>query len=80
MGEQVQVPFGLHLMPLPPHSPELQPAERLWPVTNEPIANQSFPSLNALEEKLFQRCQVLLQQQALIQGLTDYHWWPKTEA
>lgn len=79
MGEQVQVPFGLHLMPLPPLSPELQPAERLWPLTNEPIANQSFPSLDALEEKLFQRCQVLLQQ-ALIQGLTDYHWWPKTGA
>jgi hypothetical protein len=52
----------------------------LWPQTNEPIANQSFPSLDALEEKLFQRCQVLLQQQALIQGLTDYHWWPKTAA
>ena len=80
MGEQVQVPEGLNLMPLPPHSPELQPAERLWPLTNEPIANQSFPNLDALEEKLFQRCQVLLQQQALIQGLTDYHWWPKTGA
>lgn len=66
-------------MPQPPHSPELQPAERLWPLTYEPIANQSFPSLDALEEKLFQRCQVLLQQ-ALIQGLTDYHWWPKTGA
>ena len=78
MGELFQVPEGLHLIPLPPHSPELQPAERLWPLTKEPIANQSFPSLDALEEKLFQRCQVLLQQQALIQGLTNYHWWPKT--
>ncbi len=80
MSEQVQVPEGIHVMPLPSHSPELQPAERLWPLTNEPIANQSFQSLDALEEKLFQRCRVLLQQQALIQGLTDYHWWPKTAA
>lgn len=76
MSEQVQLPEGLHLMPLPPHSPELQPAERLWPLTNQAIANQSFPNLDALEEKLFQRCRVLLQQPALIRGLTDYHWWP----
>ena len=76
MSEQVQLPVGLHLMPLPPYSPELQPAERLWPLTNEAIANQSFPNLDALEETLFQRCRVLLQRPALIRGLTDYHWWP----
>ncbi len=56
-------------MPLPPHSPELQPAERLWPLTNEPIAKQSFPSLDAKEEKLFQRCRTLLQQQEYEQAL-----------
>lgn len=77
---QVQLPEGLHIMPLPPYSPELQPAERLWPLTNESIANQSFPSLDALEEKLFHRCRTLLGQQALIQGLTNYHWWPQTAA
>lgn len=26
---QLQVPEGIHLLPLPPYSPELQPAERL---------------------------------------------------
>ena len=29
---RLSVPEGLHLEPLPPHSPELQPAERLWPL------------------------------------------------
>ena len=24
---------------LPPYSPQIQPAERLWPLTNEPIVN-----------------------------------------
>lgn len=79
-SESVQVPECIHLLLLPPHSPELQPAERLWPLTNESIANRSFETLDALEEELVQRCQVLLQQQALIQGLTYYHWWPKTAA
>jgi hypothetical protein len=32
---QVRVPEGIHLLFLPPQSPEWQPAERLWPLTNE---------------------------------------------
>ena len=75
---QLQLPSGLHLEFMPTHSPELQPAERLWPLTNEPIANRTFESLDELEEVLFQRCQVLLQQRDLIKAITFYHWWPST--
>ncbi|MBW4451098.1 MAG: hypothetical protein KME38_30890, partial [Spirirestis rafaelensis WJT71-NPBG6] len=57
---------------------ELQPAERLWPVTNEAIANESFDSLDELEEALFQRCKVISDNHDLIRGLTYYHWWPLT--
>lgn len=35
VSPQVQVPAGIHVHFLPPYSPELQPAERLWPFTNE---------------------------------------------
>lgn len=38
------VPEGLHLLFLPSHAPELQPAERLWPLSNEPLANRVFSS------------------------------------
>lgn len=41
-SQQVKVPQGLHLEFLPSHSPELQPAERLWTITNEPIACSRF--------------------------------------
>ena len=34
-SDQVQIPEGIHLLFIPSHSPELQPAERLWPLTNE---------------------------------------------
>jgi hypothetical protein len=63
---------------MPSHSSELQPAERLWPVTNQaiavlgrasPIANHSFDSLDELEEVLFQRCKVLPNERDLIRGL-----------
>lgn len=75
ISHDLEIPEGLHLRFLPSHSPELQPAERLWTMVDEPIANQSFENLNDLEEVLFHRCKTLLQQQDLIQGLTGFHWW-----
>ena len=69
-SEQLEVPEGIHLVSLPPYSPELQPAERLWPLVDEPLANQAFKTLDEAEELVFQRCRRLLQQQQLIQGLT----------
>jgi DDE superfamily endonuclease len=38
------VPEGIHLVFLLPSSPEVQPAERLWPLSNEPLANRAFAS------------------------------------
>ena len=75
----VELPEGLHLSFLPSHSPELQPAERLWTLVDEPIANRSFENLDELEEVLCQRCQSLLKQQDLIQGLTSFHWWSQID-
>jgi len=44
------VPDGIILLFLPPYSPELQPAERLWSLTNEPLVNRAFASLDELED------------------------------
>jgi transposase len=77
---QLQVPEGIHLISMPPYSPELQPAERLWPLINESfnesLANQAFESIAEVEELVYQRCQRLFIQTELIQGLTSYHEWP----
>lgn len=40
------LPDGIDLVPLPPASPELQPAERLWPLVNEPVANRTVADLD----------------------------------
>ena len=40
-SDQVEVPEGIHLFFLPPYSPELQPAERLWPGVHLTLANTS---------------------------------------
>jgi len=76
MSGKLDVPEGIHLVPMPPYSPELQPAERLWPLVNEVLANEAFDTIDQVEELVFQRCQRLFQQKDLIQGLTFYHWWP----
>ena len=72
------LPLGLHLEFLPPYSPELQPAERLWPIIDEPLANRSFTNLEELEEILYTRCQVVLEQPELVKGITNFSWWPQS--
>ena len=79
MSKDLVIPEGIHLVPMPPYSPELQPAERLWPLIDEPLANVAFKTLDEVEEVVSLRCQQLLKQQELIRGLTFYHWWPDTE-
>jgi transposase len=79
-SEKLQVPEGIHLLHLPAYSPQLQPAERLWPLTNEPLVNQAFEDIEQVEDLVYQRCQRLLQQQELIRGLTFYHWLPTMAA
>ena len=73
-GREVELPKGIHLEFLPKGSPELQPAERLWPLTNEEVANRLFEEI---EEALVKRCVELLAQRETITDLTNYHWWPQ---
>lgn len=44
ISKDLELPSGLHLTFLPSHSPELQPAERLWTLVDEPIANRGKSS------------------------------------
>ena len=75
-SKDVVVPEGIELVPLPSHSPELQPAERLWQLTNEAVANRSFASLDELDAALGERCVTLSGKPDLIRSYTQYHWWP----
>jgi transposase len=77
VGKDLVVPDGLELMFLPSHSPELQPAERLWPLTSEAVANRSFADLDALEGVLADRCVVLGSEWDRVRALTLFSWWPR---
>ena len=74
---EIELPEGIHLQFLPTGSPELQPAERLWPLSNEAIANRLFEEISEVEDALVARCVELLDQPRTIRDLTNYHWWPQ---
>jgi transposase len=74
---RLRVPDHVHLLFLPPYSPELQPAEHLWPLTNAALVNQHFATIEDLEDAQFVRCIALQQRPDLVRSTTRFHWWPK---
>lgn len=70
------LPAGIDVVFLPSASPELQPAERLWGLVDEAVANQAFPDLTALEAVLVGRCRTLEADPQRLKAHTHFHWWP----
>ncbi len=73
--EDLAIPEGISLVLLPPHTPELQPAEHLWPLVDEPIANRHVASLDELSTIIAARCRQL--DADTLRPHTDFHWWPR---
>jgi transposase len=73
--EGLAVPDGISLVFLPPYTPELQPAEHLWPLVDEAVANTHFATLDALHAAVAERCRRL--DAGTIRPHTDFHWWPR---
>jgi transposase len=73
--KNLEVPDGIHLVYQPAYSPELQPAERLWPLVREALANRLFETLDAVEDALIARCSALLEWPELLSSYTAFHWW-----
>ncbi|WP_293048134.1 transposase [Moorena sp. SIO1F2] len=73
-SKKVKITSGIKLEFLPPYSPELQPAERLWKLGDEPLVNNCFETIDEIEELLVKRCQVLSEMKEEIRNLTFYHW------
>jgi transposase len=66
--QRLRVPDHLHLLFLPPYSPELQPAEHLWPLTNTVLVNRHFASIDELEDAQAQRCVALQTRRDLVRS------------
>ena len=76
VSPKIRPPKGVRLCFLPSYAPELQPAEHLWPLTNEGVANTPFDTIDQLGDCLDRRCSALTDQPDLIKGTSHFHWWP----
>ena len=77
-SKNVTIPEGIKVEFLPPYSPELQPAERLWTLVDEPLVNQYFETIEELENILVTRCNMLRTMNQEIKNLTNYYWLTNT--
>ena len=74
------IPDGLRLVYLLPYSPELQPAETLWTLVDEPLVNRLIPTLDEPANTIGARCCDLTERQIDISSRTNSAWWPKNRA
>jgi transposase len=67
------VPGHVRRFGLPSCTPELQPAEHLWPLVREALANRDFDHLVGLAAKLRRRCDWLASHPEVVQGSVGFH-------
>jgi transposase len=72
---KVRWPDGLEKIPLPPYSPELNPAERWFEALRRIFANAIFDTLDDLEAALTEALRPSWQNPARLQRLVGYPWW-----
>ena len=73
----LDVPDGIRLLFQPAYTPEVQPAETLWALVDEPIVNRHIPTLADLDRIVSARCAALANHREKIKRQASFHWWPK---
>ena len=68
------VPARIHLLPLPPYSPELNPVEVIGDVIKDRIANTLWQTLGALEEALGEELRPIYQSAERVRRLVSHPW------
>jgi hypothetical protein len=77
--KRLTLPDGIILRFLPPHSPELQPVESVWPLVNEATCNQSFRTIDDLEQVLITRTCYLMDHPSVVEGRTGFGWTKRSK-
>ena len=58
----------------PACTPERPPAEPLWPLVREAVANEGYDELGAMEPLLVKRCGWLIDHPEVARGVVGFHW------
>jgi hypothetical protein len=74
-SKDLTLPENLRLHFLPPYSPELNPQEHIWDELREKyFHNQTFDSLNSLEDQLIEGLQHLEQHPQIVKSIAGWDW------
>ena len=68
------VPARIHLLPLPPYSPELNPVEVIGDVIKDRIANTLWETLEALEEAMGEELRPIYETAERVKKLVSHPW------
>ena len=76
-SKDLRVPDGIELVFQPAYSPEVQPSERLWVLSDEVLTNRCFSSLGVLMARLSEQCVRLMADLERVRASTLFWWWPR---
>lgn len=75
IARDLRIPKTIRLLPLPPYSPELNPAEHIWEDLREnDFRNDTFDSLEAVEQRLHEGLVRLAANPDHVKSLTCFDW------
>lgn len=77
--KKLDKPKNIRFFPIPSHTPELQPAECMWPLVKECVANESFDDLDELESVVVPRCKWLIDNPEIVKGEAGFEWLRQIE-
>ena len=72
--EDPDLPERIHLLPLPPYRPELNPVEAIGDVVKDRIANRLWEDLDAMEEAMSEELRPLLEDPRRVKRLVAHPW------
>lgn len=74
-GDKVIWPEGIIPLPLPPYSPELNPAERFFRHLRKRLANEVFATIEEMKDALTREMERVWAHPKVVTRMTNYPWW-----
>lgn len=72
-AKKLQIPQNIALLFLPPYSPELNPAEKIWGVFKRAFTNKVFTSLEQISEFIIEQTQKLSPER--VKSITNFDYF-----
>jgi len=72
-GAQLNIPKNIGLLFIPPYSPELNPAEKIWRHLKDKIANEIFTTIDNLSDRLCKEIKALSKK--TIKSITGFDFY-----